>query len=835
MFGKIDTSFDRNAHPARVFLDMPFRYGAAHLKKAFSSSEKVNTLRDQAIKIEPDSKGERCCNLEWRTRILHGIIGFAECIPVVGIIVLLVEKYFIEKAKLISTDEHKLIKAQQPFPKHEYQWYLNLGLLRQAYELADNEEDRKTIRFLAANFLNKVTPKQMNVMEWSDPDYKTKHQGSPFNEYRYHRECLEEGASYGREFNQKLTYGEETRFILTENIDIAHLFPLKFTTIKDKNYKEAILKFLNGSNPILLDVTNMIGASIETDHDGFKREFEAIKREFEKQRDEAIDEFIKGKADQNRDELKARVDKNVTAISRVEMDGAKGIKVLPMGEHEHSPLIPFMINRGLYIGAINLRRRVFDVFQQRDDVVYSPKPNKNGEKPIFLNKKDFEWILKRERFEKDKPHIQVLGRGTLDLLRGVMKEISDDKWNQLMQHPAFSKILDASLESIRTHLGLAEFHRHNFNKFTDEIELVHEHLAVILELFRPFQESDFGPIYQEKLTGKSVPEGLNVKAGLAKTAVNLFTAIAHASKKGDAPLRGVQSQGSYFEQAMLMDHAFDHYMKNKELPPVDLYVGQFNSNVDVGSELTHYERRDIIKDVRALLDNGRTADPFTVAVDLTIEEFDSTNTYELLKAFEKEIKDGTLNFVFFASGQKFYNFGMDNYYGSYFYVVNNGAPKWDSFKSLFEHPAHRPDILSAQWFCLATKYAADSLARYRKLIFDNSRAVLDAMPDALKPRKDSKIRVGTADRDMSLSFIDIKVVAPSDKQDKKCQPIKKKFYEVMNKHKVNVYGRGSFGFYYTNFAIFGPLDDKVREIRINPGINPDENEALIEFFKAISA
>jgi hypothetical protein len=40
----------------------------------------------------------------------------------------------------------------------------------------------------------------------------------------------------------------------------------------------------------------------------------------------------------------------------------------------------------------------------------------------------------------------------------------------------------------------------------------------------------------------------------------------------------------------------------------------------------------------------------TVAIDCTIDKYHSENVKELLQAFEKEVKEGKLNFVFFRSG-----------------------------------------------------------------------------------------------------------------------------------------------------------------------------------------
>ena len=338
--------------------------------------------------------------------------------------------------------------------------------------------------------------------------------------------------------------------------------------------------------------------------------------------------------------------------------------------------------------------------------------------------------------------------------------------------------------------------------------------------------------------GRSVPEELGnyVQAGLGKTAVNIFVGVAAAARKDGEHLHAAFGEGTYAEETMFSQTSFDYYINNPSLPKLDLYVAQFYPNVDVGSQLTEYRKQDVAANIRKLFADKRTSDPFTVAVDITIDHFESNDVKELLHQFKDEISSGKINFIFLASGQKFYTLGMDNYYGSCFYMVNNGDAKWKKFDSLFTHPIHRTDELSAQWFSLVTKYAPDSIALYRELIFENSRYILDRVPDLLRPNKNKKqtLRINNAAPDMLPCFIDLKVIVPPEKQSSIGNKILRMFYKKMSNQNIITYSRGSFGFYHQNFALFGELDQNVRTIRINPGINPKENDAIVEFFKSLN-
>lgn len=351
------------------------------------------------------------------------------------------------------------------------------------------------------------------------------------------------------------------------------------------------------------------------------------------------------------------------------------------------------------MGAVNLRRMTDDVFEQRLDIDYgvTSRPSSGF---YYLTKEDFtstrvfqrllslfgsqpiasqSWISllggvfgvidpasiairygidldtlqERVALIERKPHIKVLGKATVDLLEGLFKEIDEEKWQKINRDLVLSQVFQTALFLIQEHLANAELSAvsGNFNKFAEKIELVHAELATLMELVKPFKATDFDEIYQKELLDHSVPLELAgcLSAGLGKTGVNIFTGIALAAKNEGQSLQGVHGLGLYFEETLFTPHEFESFMTTPSLPKISLYLGQFNPNIDVGSTLTEYKPRDVAADVRRLLDSGRVQTNFTVAVDVTIDEFYSKSSKKLLDQFKSEILAGKINFIFFSS------------------------------------------------------------------------------------------------------------------------------------------------------------------------------------------
>jgi hypothetical protein len=664
--------------------------------------------------------------------------------------------------------------------------------------------------------------------------------------------------------------------------------------VLNDHFSQGIDKGLDSNlkTPFIFDLTDRLGKRMQVDGDDkkekeLKREFSSFKNEFENSIDQTVNELIQANPSlaQQKDKIKKFILNNTTCISRVNMGNINGIKVLPINslskKDATSHLMEFVQLTGIYAGAITIRRQALDAFGRREDIRYGvPTNNKNAEvTPYYPKKEDFTGtrIFKRMStlfnsaddlarnsvtpsftdaeikalgIPKDnltsrikdltlKPHLIVLGKATMNLLDGLMSEITSEKWNELNKNPALGQVVQTSLVMIKEHLANAEMQAiaGNFPKFSQEIELVHAEIATLLELTHPFKESDFEMVYRKNVDSM-IPEEFKstCKVGLGKTAMNIFAGINTAVMEENPPPHRIYGNNIYFEElAIIGDNLyFDNYLKNPNAPPIDLYVAQFNPNVNTNRSLTEYTLEDVGANIKYLLDNNRAAKHLTVAIDTTIEKSPSENVKKILEQYKDEIKDGKINFVIFNSGQKFDMLGMDNYYGCPFYTVNNGGPEWKSFDSLFTQPVHKVDQLSTQWFTLSNKYAASSLAQYKNLIFKNTRYILDHIPKALQPNNtpNQTVKVNRANKNIDVCFIDLKVQGKNyvDRSFK----FMEFFYEKMHRAGIKAFSRQSFGFYHPCLLVFDlPAELKSGTTRLTPGINPEENEAIIDFFSSI--
>ena len=395
--------------------------------------------------------------------------------------------------------------------------------------------------------------------------------------------------------------------------------------------------------------------------------------------------------------------------------------------------------------------------------------------------------------------------------------------------------MQTSLIKLQNLLGMAELYMHNFKRFTQQIELAHNELAVLLDLLEPFKEEQFNHIQHETL--KKIPEDLKpfLQAGLGKTAVNLFAGINAALMKGTPDPVRVFSPDFYYEQVNFLgqSHPFHKIINNPDINKIDLYACQFNPNVSVEKNKFDYTARDIVSDIRQILEKKGATEHLTVALDSTIDYINSEKNYQLFKAFEKEIKEGRLNFIVFGSGQKFEMLGMDNYFGAPFYIINNGAASWNNFNRLLKSNAYKTDTLSFQWFCLAHKICPDLLDEFRRQIFENARHILDNVPKSLQPGHTHKaVRINTvSDRNMEVSFIDIKTTGPFQKLI--ALDIERRFFKFCVENKIATHSKPSLGFYYPNYCYIG-YSNEAMSIRINPGLDPKANQKIIQFVKSLA-
>ena len=616
--------------------------------------------------------------------------------------------------------------------------------------------------------------------------------------------------------------------------------------------------------PVLFDFTSVLGPYININDNTnneriFKEKFQEIKDSLEKAVNDVTERIASKNPHLSKDQIKKAIQDNFTGIVRVKLDTDDGnqiggIKVLPLFSKKleksalgktHETFVNFVMHSGINLGAVTTRRFAENHYELRKDISYGvsgPNVTCFEKTQDFLNLSLYKRLLEKfnsTALREKQPSIAVLGKATLEIFDNLMKQISLDKWNELNQDPATKMIVQTTLYKMKELLANAELEmiRNDFTQFTQCMELFHCELATLLEMAQPFKEKDFSRIFKDKLLEHQiVPSDLAhmTKARLNRTAMNGFAGLNAAVLKNTPNPTTCFGKGVYYEEAGMVGdhHMIEEVLNNKAIKKVDFYACQTNPNIEVDLNHTHYKKDDIIGNIKTLLKiNESTATRLTVSIDCTIDHFESEDMKQILRTFENEVKAGTLNFVVFNSGQKFDMLGQEIYYGSPYYVINNGEPQWDKFNSMFESKIHQPDPLSVQWFSLAYQNPKN-IDDYKSLILDNTKEIMKQVPDGLKYDVNNKkdVFVSEFDSNIKPSFIDIKVTGPGFYN--RSKKLTARFYEVCAKHGVKAYRRSSFGFPHHNITWIPRGNDSV-SIRINPGINPEEKDAILDYLKEI--
>lgn len=750
----------------------------------------------------------------------------------------------------------RLLTGTKPVTPSQLSWHLNLGLMRHAFQSAKNLNEQNQVRFLAANYLQKAAPIHLELLKPFSPKFEQFFQISPFSNNFYHR--LSSNETLNSPVNQEFAFGKKSPLVLTDTANCGHLFPLKFQVLDAQDsaisLAEELSKVLTShfskasfSTPLAAsflfdqslefkDIIRTYGTKEKEKE--FKVHFERFKKKVNKAVDLTVEKCLASNPHLKKKALKKFVEGNITSICRVQTEKLSGIKLLPLfPKADHKLFLDFIDSTGLYAGFINLNRVMRDAFSIRKDIQYA---GKGPTAVYFKDKLDltelalFKRLTQKFDLPDTKPHVAVLGKSTLKLVSGLLQSINRTQWEEINHNPVKHEILQTSLFKIREQLALAEIWRNDYAKFAQAIELVHAEISTVLEVLSPFKAEDFPSIYLNRL--QKIPETLRpfLKAGLCKTGMSVFTGVnAALASLQDNPVR-VYSKGCYYELAEFLGYnqTSESVLNDPTVKRVDFYGCQPNPGIEIDSKHTHYALHDAAGDIRKILKEKPDTEHLTVGVDCTIDYFNSQKVYDLLAEFENEIISGKLNFIFFRSGQKFDMLGMDNYYGSPFYMVNNGSSHWKAFDVLMHDEVYKADSLSTQWFCLVNEYASEYLDNYRRLIFQNTREILKNVPEVLKPgaKKNQRIRVNTIDEKIDSCFIDIKLTGRFHRL--RGYAILAHFYKKCLEMGIKSHSRASFGFFHPNSTIF--LFNAHRDsstVRINPGLNQDENAVIIDYLK----
>jgi hypothetical protein len=615
---------------------------------------------------------------------------------------------------------------------------------------------------------------------------------------------------------------------------------------------------------------------------GFEIELKILENKLERAIEEATKilklkypEFLK-----NDEEIKVFIKTNLTCICRTQINKMGVLSILPIFYIESTSLpnecsffnipntchqnyshllldikvkkgknniIDFVNDMGVRLGSVRGRMQIAEFFpveqfipQMRGTLVKYADVGENiryfPRRLDLINTNLFKRLLVKFNSEEMPAHAAILGKATLELTRGLLNEIDDRSWELINNNPDTREIIQTSLYRAMIHLATAENKIEDFISFTRSIELIHYEISTLLFLFSPFKDGDFTKICQNRL--RIVPKELlpYLRAGITKSAMNSFAFINMGlCKMLSGTPNTLCDPSSYFELTELISNRRSSQKEVLGQLP-DLYVSEFNHNVALFSSHDEYAPTDVIGDVQRLINDREK--PLTVAIDSTIDYVNSDKARRVLDHFSEEIANGKLNFIFFRSGQKYDILGMDNYYGSPFYMVNNGKPQWSSFNEVQEHEAFQTDELSNQWFCLLYKYAPQAMDEYRSRIFSNTRKILQNVPENLMPGQNPYIKICAIQDGVDAGFIDIKCYAELSMR--RANEIRAALFQKFIERGAAIHVRGGYGFFYTNVTIYSRgLDEKetdksYKTIRINPGLNPTDADIVIEFIQELS-
>lgn len=724
----------------------------------------------------------------------------------------------------------------------ESAWNQNLALMQDAQGKTHDSSLKNRIRFLAVNYLNKIAPIMPSVarlMSWNF--FESAFQVSPFSLCQYHRSFFSYRPEISTTINQRFAMGNKSPLVLTDTDQFEHFLPLKFIVLNRENRSEwgsLILKAMQTKTELLFDFTQDFGDKILTENDKAKENF--FCNHFDQIKNE-INELIHSMKDEKL--VKEFLKQKSTSISRVMFecngDWIGGMKILPLFSDLNSKNVikthptltkSFLEETGVVLGAIQFRRLVPEAF---------PLPNTNVKSAgnfseiHFATKEDFIRAIDFKKLEEkaNKPHVAVLGKSFLDILEGLLTKISASQWEEINQDTAKREIIQTVFYKIINHLSHAEDFIEDDNKFIQAIELAYAELATLLELITPYKSEEFQSIYLKQL--KTIPKSLLplLKGGLSKTAETVFAEVNVAIRDKNPNPVCTWCDCFYYEHALLLGNnkKLKSTLKDTDINKIDLYGCTFNPSIESNYKKAKYVQKNLIADIEKILEKKPNTKHLTVAIDFTNDYFNSKKSQQLLEHFESDIHSGRLNFVFFGSGQKFDMLGMDHFYGSPFYLINNGADHWKPFDKLFTAEVHKTDPLSTQWFCLLYEFAAKSIDEFRYLFFKNNRNVLQNVPEKLfSPER--KIYVSKVDKKSELTFIDVKVKGIFSKIIASLLVAYFQFHSIVYKVKASI--RGSFGFLHPNVTlIFSPTSTT---LRLHSGILRSDNRPILKFLQNLS-
>lgn len=728
----------------------------------------------------------------------------------------------------------------------------------------------------------------------------------------YHRGAFTESSPANLlEFREKIGNSNVTSadIITLDTIEIQDLYPVGFAVAPDLSHPDQIVDFLVDQFeknlghfperiqfPVLIDITQQIGQSLFTDGNDEKiRQFNEKSEEVKAVLDVLFKRaaaIIKAKHLHNSDIQTLAHDFlkiNTVIVSRAQITDRFGILHLnflsdddafenqdwPGGyasRWERSDNIRKKVelwakNTSIGIGAINFRKAVAEEFpeltslvgfgdgkvvdyvpQGRTDVMPYDRPDK------ILKSRLFETFF---RISAENPDIvgpaqKLLAKATVKMMVTLLRKIPQQTWMDKQTDPTIRELTQSAMFRLSQHIATANNSLGDFKKFTQALDRAHAEMTLLLTLYMPFDAASFEQQFRAFIQ-PLLPDSIQpTTVGVAKSAMNVFAgANAAVMQNNPSPVR-VLGAHTYYEEIELVGQTktLDQALEDPTIEKVDLYIGEFHHNIDIDPKHTHYRKGTVAADIRKIFDKKPKTDALTVVIDATIDFIQSEDLKVLFKEFENEIKAGKLNIVCIRSGQKFDMVGFDNYYGSAFYIVNNGDKKWESFNKIKTDKVYQTDELSLQFFSWMAETGFQITDEYKGLIFENARKILQLVPEGLKPQAGRAISISGFDNDVLAPFFEVTFHTKSNGEEKldptspdykkrklkleyDQEDLRAKLQELLLKtfidHEKLIFMRGSFGFHHPNLTWIDP------KFRINPGLDPSDIPLYVEFFQKAEA
>jgi hypothetical protein len=691
----------------------------------------------------------------------------------------------------------------EKIPLSLHSWHLNQALLSQIE--ASSSEEKELLHFLKNRWLAKSTGFAPSMIEWMYPCFGINLQVHPKTTHSYARNpsvgLSQTYQNIVESWKQLLPHPIDYPLILTRPFDVRDYLPSCLSVPLGEKVETTVEKL--GPRRIV-DLTDAL-----PDH---QRWAEYRKQFSDSCRAHQIDPS------------------EVVCVQRVCEGEIGGLRLLPLSssaeetKRQHQFLLEWISCYGLTANRIEL---------DRWPVEHSPVL---GQPPLrFLSKEAFVSFIDSFTWTSGHPPKNLMVQGTLQVIKGLLANLSQKKWNEILKNPTKISVAQIAFSKIKQQFELLSGEKEDSSLFDTvaHLELIHADLSSLLEIFSLFTLDDFPKIYRDILS--SVPAGLKplTSYGIHSSGMTSFTGILRAVEKSlDRAPRILYGKNIYFESALALQKrtssADIEEAKEDDWKEVDLIFGQFNPVLKrIDLQPTEYQVEKIGETLHRVFNTGRIK-PLTLALDCTLDFINSPRVQQLLSDFQKEIEDGRLNIICYRSGLKFDLFGMDNYCGAPIYMIHNKDVKWSHFDTLLNDPVLQADRLSLNWFCLAYQNATLQLELYRKQIFKNTQALLNKIPPGLF--SNGNYRVIHVEPGADPAFIDIKVFGPLH-QVRSAVLVSGCLYVHAMAGGHPIFTRPSLGFYHPNFTML--FTDEYSTIRLTVGLDPAQVDVLARCFAMI--